>query len=70
MGTFHMGGLLFGAVVTAASKLFWVSACYAISETHEFFDVTICKSFENFFFFMGILIMVLSFLGLLKKIFT
>jgi hypothetical protein len=69
MGLFHLIGLLIGGLVLFISRFFWISVCYVTSESYDILDKEICLAFENFFTWIGILIIVLSVLGFIKKIF-
>ncbi|MFP4403126.1 MAG: hypothetical protein ACLFPJ_02135 [Candidatus Woesearchaeota archaeon] len=69
MGLFHLIGVLIGAIIVFATKIFWITTCYITSEYFETLNVEICHNFENIIFWFGIIIISFSVLGFILKMF-
>jgi hypothetical protein len=69
MGFFHFIGVLIGGLIVVITKYFWITACYVTSEFYDTLDKEVCHTFENIIIWTGIIIIGLSTLGLIKKIF-
>ena len=67
MGLSNLLGMGIGALIIASSKLFWLNVCYYVAETYETLTETTCGGFESFFFWAGVIIMVISFIGLFRR---
>lgn len=66
MRIFHIFGVIIGAALLAISRIFWLTICYSIADTYETLEPVTCDFFQSFFFWVGVVFIVFSVLGLFR----
>jgi len=63
----NLASIALGAAALAISRVFWLEVCYYVSTEYPGLDYATCAAFDFFFFWAGVLAVVLGVIGLLRK---